>query len=88
MVLFVHLTERCVGMLNELENSLALARNEDKDLFEDLRTYKLETELGKNQKCSREERKVLIVKSTFLRISRPAFLALGLVQEMSESLDT
>lgn len=31
-------------MLNELEKSLeALARNEDKDLFKDLRIYKLET---------------------------------------------
>ena len=56
-----------------------------RDLFKALGLCKQGTQVGKNQTCSKEERKIFIVKSTLLRIISPAFLALGLVQNRYQS---
>lgn len=53
----------------------------DKDLFKGLEACKPETSLGKNPEIfQRGKLKLLILRSTFLRRLKPAFLALGLAQ--------
>lgn len=53
----------------------------NRDLFKGLGVCKQGTQLDKTPEIYKENLKVLIVKSTFLKIISPAFLALGLVQD-------
>lgn len=77
-------------MLNELKKKSleALLEINNRDLFEGLGVCRWDTQLGKTPdvfKRRKKSLKLLIVKGTFLRNITPAFLDLGLVQDVRQS---